>query len=318
MEEGLSVAVLIPTFRRPEELARCLAALAAQRRKPDRVLLVTRAEDEPTQRVAAGGHDGLAVERVLVATPGQVAALNAGLAAIREDVVAITDDDSVPRPDWLARIAAHFAADPTLGGLGGRDRVHHGERVLEGEMPTVGRLLWYGRFVGFHHLGAGAPREVDLLKGVNMSYRREAIAGLRFDTRLLGRGAQHHNDWAMSLAVKRRGWRVLYDPGIVVDHIEAERQADDPRFAEEPRVAAEHAHNQTYIAVRYFPRRRALVHVLYVYLVGTTVAPGLGMTLRNLIARRQSPATSVREMALALRSRTAGIATALRAGRAEP
>jgi hypothetical protein len=70
--------------------------------------------------------------------------------------------------------------------------------------------------------------------------------------------------------------------------------------------------------VHYLPRRRALVHVLYVYLVGTTVAPGLGMTLKNLIARRQSPATSLREMVLALRSRTAGIATALRARRAEP
>jgi glycosyltransferase involved in cell wall biosynthesis len=318
MEGGLSVAVLIPTFRRPEELARCLAALAAQRRRPDRVLVVARAEDEPTRRVAAAGHDGLTVDRVLVEAPGQVAALNAGLDAIREDVVAITDDDSVPRPDWLARVAAHFTADLTLGGLGGRDWVHHGEQVVDGEIPTVGRLLWYGRFVGSHHLGAGAPREVDLLKGVNMSYRREAIAGLRFDSRLLGRGAQHHNDWAMALAVKRRGWRVLYDPLVAVDHIEAERQADDPRFAEEPRVAAEHAHNQTYVAVHYLPRRRALVHVLYVYLVGTTVAPGLGMTLRNLVARRQSPVTSLREMALALRSRTAGIATALRAGRAEP
>src|SRR3954451_18696764 len=119
MEEALSVAALIPTFRRPEELARCLAALAAQQRPPDRVIIVARAEDEPTQRVAAAGHDGLTVERVLVAAPGQVAALNAGLEALREDVVAITDDDCIPRPDWLERIERHFAADPRLPGPGG-------------------------------------------------------------------------------------------------------------------------------------------------------------------------------------------------------
>src|SRR3954453_17058366 len=131
MAEALSVAVLIPTFRRPEELARCLAALAAQRRRPDRVLGVARAGEEPTQRAAAAGPGGLAVERVLVAAPGQVAALNAGLDALREDVVAITDDDCLPRPDWLERIERHFAADPRLGGLGGADR------LAGGRVPVV-------------------------------------------------------------------------------------------------------------------------------------------------------------------------------------
>jgi hypothetical protein len=44
--------------------------------------------------------------------------------------------------------------------------------------------------IGNHHLGVGEPREVDVLKGVNMSYRRTAIADIHFDERMRGTGAQ--------------------------------------------------------------------------------------------------------------------------------
>src|SRR3954470_14209837 len=239
MDGGLSVAVLIPTFRRPEELARCLAALAAQRRRPDRGLVAARAEDEPTQRAATAGPDALAVERVLVAAPGQVAALNAGLDALREDVVAITDDDCIPRPDWVERIERHFAADPRLGGLGGPDRLVQGGRPVVGARRHVGRVFWDGRFVGLHQLGIGPVRDVELLKGANMSYRREAIAALRFDARLRGTGTEQHNDWAFALAVGAAGWRVAFDPAVVVDHYEASRGAGNPRLAADPNVAEE-------------------------------------------------------------------------------
>jgi cellulose synthase/poly-beta-1,6-N-acetylglucosamine synthase-like glycosyltransferase len=314
MDQPLSVAVLIPTFRRPEPLARCLRGVAAQSQPADRIIVVVQHDDTATREMLERSTEDLPVQSVLITGGGQVAALNAGLAAATEEVIAITDDDSVPRPDWLARVTAHFAADPGLGGVGGRDWVHRGDHVVVGGTRTVGQLLWYGRFVGFHHLGEGAPREVDTLKGVNMSYRRRALEGLEFDTRLHGGGAEHHNDWAMALAVKRRGWRVLYDPAVAVDHYEVERPAGDPRFATDALVAAQRAHNQTYVAVRYLPPRRALVHVAFAYLVGTTVAPGLGMTAVSLLTLRQSPVVCLTEMARALRARTSGIVEAVTAG----
>src|SRR4051794_4583113 len=311
MEGGLSVAVLIPTFRRPEELARCLAALAAQRRRPDRVVVVARAEDEPTRRVAAASR-GLTVERVLVEAPGQVAALNAGLDALREDVVAITDDDCIPRPDWLERIERHFAADPRLGGLGGPDRLVQGGMPVVGARRSVGRVFWYGRFVGLHQLGIGPVRDVELLKGANMSYRREAVARLRFDTHLRGSGTEQHNDWAFSLAVGAAGWRVAFDPAVAVDHDEAARAVGNPRFAADPLVAAEHAHNQTYAAVRHLPPRRVAAHLLYSALIGTTTSPGVVMTVVNLLSGHEPRSASLLRFRLALRARADGAATGLR------
>src|SRR4051794_27250627 len=121
MPGRLSLAVLVPTFGRADVLPRCLDALARQERRPDRVIVVARPEDAATGRALDAAPAELLVERVPVERPGQVAALNAGLDALREDIVAITDDDCVPHRDWLTQIERHFAADARLGGLGGRD-----------------------------------------------------------------------------------------------------------------------------------------------------------------------------------------------------
>jgi hypothetical protein len=114
-----------------------------------------------------------------------------------------------------------------------------------------------------------------------MSYRRQALGSLEFDTRLRGEGAEYHNDWAISLAVKRLGWRVLYDPNVAVDHYEAPRRADAPRAghrgrrpAKLRRVATWKAFNETYVAIRHLPLPRALAHMAFALVVGTSTAPG--------------------------------------------
>jgi GT2 family glycosyltransferase len=312
MEGAPTVAVLVPTYGRPESLRKCLAGLAAQERRPDRVIVVARPDDAPTQQVLDAARAELPLDRVPVERPGQVAALNAGLERLREDVVAITDDDCVPRRDWLARIERHFAADPRLGGVGGRDWLRQDGAPIVAERRVVGRMLWYGRFIGLHHLGTGRPREVDFLKGANMSYRGSALAGLRFDTHLRGAGTEQYNDWVFGLAVKASGWRLVFDPPVAVDHDEAARGEGNPRFAAVPRVAAEHAHNQTYGAARYLPARRLVAHLLYSGLVGTTTSPGLALLLLNLLWRREPLGVSVRRFRLSQQARAAAVRTAVR------
>lgn len=305
-----SVAVLVPTWRRPEDLARCLHTLRVQERKPDRVLVVRRADDEETKKVLAA-QSGLRLEEVLVREPGQVAALNAGLDAVVEDLVAITDDDAAPRPDWLERIVGWFARDVRLGALGGRDFVYHGRELQDGAERQVGRVAWYGRFLSFHHLGTGPAREVDFLKGANMSFRREAIGSLRFDRALRGKGAEYLNDWGFTLAVKRAGWKVVYDPAVAIDHYEGTRAKGAGRSADDRSAARQRAYNETYIATRYLPPVRALAHVLFVVAVGTSVAPAPGLALRRM-GELGGPRAAAAEVAGTLRARMGGALAGLR------
>jgi cellulose synthase/poly-beta-1,6-N-acetylglucosamine synthase-like glycosyltransferase len=269
------ISTLVPSYWRPAELERCLFAMARQDRAPDLVCLVVRRNDRPTLNVAKGFEGRLQLTIVEVDIPGQVHALNAGLARCGSGVVAITDDDAAPRSDWLSRIEAHFSATPELGGVGGRDWVHQADGVDDRTSTLVGRFLWFGRAVGNHHIGAGPARDVDFLKGVNCAFRAAAICPIGFDKRLRGAGAQVHNDMLACLAVKRAGWRIVYDPAIAVDHYPAPRFDNDQRNGFDAQAAADRGFNFRLALREVTPVWRRAAAVCWQHLIGRQADPGV-------------------------------------------
>ena len=288
-----TVSVVVPTWRRPDALRRCLEGLARQEQQPDEVIVVRRAEDTDAAAVVASA-EGRRLREVVVDRPGQVAALQAGSAAACGDVVAFVDDDAVPRREWLRRLAAHYG-DSSVGAVGGRDVVHVGNRVLDGDAGAVGMVTPWGRVLGDHHLGTGAAREVDHLKGANMSVRRPLLAlpeGLR------GAGAQVSNDLAISLAVAESGVRVVYEPAAIVDHHPAERFDDDGREHRTAAAIEDAAYNQSYVVMSLRPavRRRRL---LYQLAVGERWSPGV---VRAAVALGAGEREVLRSVAPAMRA----------------
>ena len=277
----MNITVLIPTYRRPKDLARCLEALRKQTRSADEVLLVVRDTDAETwELLEAFNLDLLPLCTVKVSVPGQVAALNAGLDAAGGEIIAITDDDAAPHADWLAAIETHFLSDDCVGGVGGRDWVYHGTQLEDGTREVVGRVQWFGRVIGNHHLGVGEPREVDVIKGANMSYRRTAIATLRFDRRLRGTGSQIHNDMAFSLGLRRAGWKLIYDPAVAVNHYPAQRFDEDQRNKFNHIALLNIVHNETLTMLEHLPPARRFVFLVWAILVGTRSTLGFVQWLR--------------------------------------
>jgi hypothetical protein len=221
---------------------------------------------------------------VEVDSPGVLAALRRGCEAASSGLIAFTDDDAAPRADWIGSLVEHFALD--VGGVGGRDMIA-AEPVADPTL-TVGLVNPWGKLVGNHHLGAGAPREVDVLKGVNMAFRREA---LELPTRLRGAGAQVHWEVAVSLAARTRGWRLVYDPAIVVDHFVAPRLDADQRVRPAASAIADAAYNLqlTMLTIPYARRWR---RVAYSLLVGDRGAPGLARTLAGAVRLEGAVLTS--------------------------
>jgi len=282
---NLTVSVVVPSYRRTADLKRCLCALSQQALPPDEVLVVVRDTDDETREFLKEPKRLTSLRVVVVDQPGQIAALNAGINATTTDIVALTDDDAEPSRDWVERIVATFLTDSKVGGVGGRDWVYHGEIVLDGSEPVVGKLQWFGRMIGNHHLGVGPIRDVDFLKGVNSAYRREALTGTLFDSRMRGDGAQVHQEVSVGLSLKQRGWRLVYDPQIVVKHFPAARFDSDRRDGFNAAAVRNAVHNET-IAV--FPHLSALgqfVYPLWAILLGTGAAPGLLMTVRLVLKR---------------------------------
>lgn len=280
-----TVGILIATYRRPYELRRCLTGLERQTHPADDILLVIREDDEQTKAALDGlVSQSLPIRIITVLAPGSVAARNAGLDACRTDILAIIDDDTSPHVDWLARIMANFSNDPTIGGVGGRDRCFIGKAFNDSQELVVGKIQWFGRIIGNHHLGFGELREVDVLKGANMSYRAKAFADVRFDTRLKGNGAQPSEDYCFSIAVKRKGWKLAYDPSAVVDHYLSQR-AEARHYVGVARVEddaafRDFAYNQVLSIWEALSGFRRLVFFVWSLLVGTGIFPGLVQAIR--------------------------------------
>ncbi|MDX2257053.1 MAG: glycosyltransferase [Pseudanabaenaceae cyanobacterium bins.39] len=283
----MKITVVVPTYQRPQDLARCLRALQQQTRPVDELWITVRDTDQQTwdflQNLPPDLQDQrLPIQTLCVKEVGVVAAMNLGLKAMTGDIVAFTDDDAAPHPDWLARIEAYYLADPQIGGVGGRDRVYHGDRLLTGEREVVGKLQWWGKLVGNHHIGVGTGREVDVLKGVNMSFRKAAIADLYFDRRMRGTGAQVHFEVIFSLTLRQRGWKLIYDPQILVDHYPAQRFDEDQRNAFNPQASLNAVHNETLALLENLPPLRRTVFWLWAIAVGTSESRGIVQALRYL------------------------------------
>jgi hypothetical protein len=151
---------------------------------------------------------------------------------------------------------------------------------------------------------------VDVLKGANMSFRRDAIQGLHFDTRLRGTGAQVHNDMAFSLAVKRRGWRLTYDPEAAVDHFPAARFDEDARERQSAEALVNAVHNETLVLLEWLPPSRKVLTFAYGLAVGTRSAPGVVLALERWVREADRGAVRARAKA-AFRGRMLGLSTFL-------
>ncbi|RPJ43573.1 MAG: glycosyltransferase family 2 protein, partial [Candidatus Latescibacterota bacterium] len=99
-------SICVPTRNRPDDLARCLAAI---RRMPDdgqEVLVVDSASDGDASEKVARGFPGVRYFRE--ERPGLDRARNRGLREARMPIVAFTDDDAMPEPFWLRALERAF------------------------------------------------------------------------------------------------------------------------------------------------------------------------------------------------------------------
>jgi glycosyltransferase involved in cell wall biosynthesis len=246
--------------------------------------VVVRSEDAASQDVVR--ERAKPVRLVLVERPGVVAAMNAGIDASSGDVVALTDDDSAPHADWLARIVAVYEADTDarVAAVGGRDWIHNKQgQLMDGSAHRVGTISWFGRVTGNHHLGVGPPRDVEVLKGVNLSVRGDLLRELRIDERLRGVGTEHHWEVALCLTLARRGFRIVYDPRIAVDHHLQERVDDSRKFSSSE--LRDSTYNETLALLEHLPRWRRASYVSWAFAIGTSSTPGVVQMLRSLPAR---------------------------------
>jgi glycosyltransferase involved in cell wall biosynthesis len=136
-----SIACVIPTHGRPDQLERSLASVLAQTRLPDEVIVVDDLAHPPTAALVvriAEQHRSVRVQYLQVADragrPGASRSRNAGAASSASDIVGFLDDDDEWLPEFLH-------ATETMMASGGYDAVAAWMRKRRNETEIDGPLL---------------------------------------------------------------------------------------------------------------------------------------------------------------------------------
>lgn len=162
----MKVSVVIPVRDDAAALARCLAALAEQTRRPDEVVVVDNGSTDGSAEVAAG-HGARVVDEPRVGIPHAAAT---GYDAAGGDLIVRCDADTLPGPRWLAALVRPLEAHGRLDAVTGLGTFHDTRRGLGSLTATV----YLGAYYATSHLALGHTA----LWGSNMAMRASAWAAV--------------------------------------------------------------------------------------------------------------------------------------------
>lgn len=219
----MQFSVVIPTYNRAAELEQTLASLATVKHAGSwEVIVVDNNSRDATPQVVADAAAKFptALRYVLEPRVGRSAAMNAGIAASKGEIIVNTDDDVRFEPDWLQQ-AAEALTRGQCDFVGGRVLpIWRGSRPAwlsdkGGQHWAVIALLDFGP----EPLEFG-KRHVPL--GVNLAFKREAFDRAGLWDPSLGRKAgtllgQEVREWM--LRARDAGVKGMYAPNMVVHHV---------------------------------------------------------------------------------------------------
>ena len=206
----MRISVVVPCQNAERHIERCLDALASQEAFAgdfEVIVVDDRSTDGSAELVERRG-----LRLLRSHGRGPYAARNAGIRASSGDVVAFTDADCEPAPDWLRRIASEFERDAA-------------EIVVGPRLPAGDRLSLvsaYERAKDAYVFG-GRRTELYYASAQNLAVRRAALERLG-----LFRERRRGSD---TLLVRRAiaagaGEGVRYSPRLVVRHLEVDGLRD--------------------------------------------------------------------------------------------
>ena len=184
---------------------------------PFELIVVDDRADGPTRRVIDALENATVIENE--ENLGFLGSNNRGAAAARGRYVVLLNDDTEVQPGWLEALVDCADSDPRIGWVGAK------LVYPDGRLQEAGTIVWrdgtgwnFGRGDSTNRPQYNYRREVDYASAAAALVRADAwreIGG--FDERF---APAYYEDADACLALRERGWRVVYEPRAHVVHRE--------------------------------------------------------------------------------------------------
>jgi N-acetylglucosaminyl-diphospho-decaprenol L-rhamnosyltransferase len=223
---------------------------------------------------------------------GYAGAANRGIAATTGPIVAVCNPDLRVEPGAAAALVGRLDAEPDLGAVGPRilepdGAVYPSARRVPTTLDAVGQgtfgRIWHRNpFTRrYRELDAdpAAARDVDWVSGAAMWLRRAALEQVGgWDERYF----MYVEDVDLCWALRRAGWRVAYEPGGTVVHVQGVSTNRHPYRM----IVAHHRSLLRFASKRWHGWRRVLLAPAALYLTARTGTEALAQALRRRPDRR--------------------------------
>ena len=219
------VSVVVVNFNGRRHLPALFDSLARQVRPADQVVLVDNASTDASAEWVRDAFPWVDVV-ALAENVGFAAGNNVGLATARGELIALLNPDTTVDERWLAELLDTLAGDERIGAV--VPKIYRA-----GSPPTIEQAgaefnnLGHCWTRGYNQPDRGqfdTDAEVPALTGCSVLVRRAALGGEElFDPRLF----MYYEEFELSLRLRGRGYRVVYNPRSVVVHtgMQSVRQA---------------------------------------------------------------------------------------------
>jgi len=219
LEERPVISLIICTRNRCRQLARCLRAILRIVCEPPWELIITNNGSDDQTAIVVGEFAKTApfpVRHVVEPKPGLGNARNTGMAAARGQILAFTDDDCYPDPDFLTRVLSAFR-DPSAGYITGRILLHDPNDFPIAINESAEPLTFPARSI----VNPGG------VQGANMAFRRAVLDEIGGFDPLFGAGSLFPaEDLDAACRASAAGWKGQYRPEIVVRHHHGRTESD--------------------------------------------------------------------------------------------
>jgi len=200
------VSVLIPAFNEERVIERSVRHVLASTNIELEVIVIDDGSKDRTSKIVQREFGKEKRVRLLtLENGGKARALNHGLALAKSDIVIALDADTQFEPDTIARLARWLAADQELAAVAGNAKV--GNRI---NVVTKWQALEYITAQNLERRALGRLGAMTVVPGAVGAWRKQAIldvGGFPPDTLA--------EDQDLTIAVQRRGLRVMYDQSAI-------------------------------------------------------------------------------------------------------